>query len=183
MHNRRPAPARRPSPRDRFARGPRIRVGMLMDRHMDFAGFGDVEALMSDEGLTPAPMTIDGKPIERVVGPAHASVMVLPTAGARDLEGGGMAGLVAPDSPGQGEGVDAGAFDKLVATAAAEAIPVLAFGRGVARALRAVGYAPPSELPPAVMLHEGVRILETEDEVRDALRTFAPAAAARRLAA
>ncbi|MDZ4376443.1 MAG: hypothetical protein U1C74_34085, partial [Phenylobacterium sp.] len=60
MHNRRPAPARRPSPRDRFARGPRIRVGLLMDRHMDFAGFGDVEALMAVEGLTPAPMTIDG---------------------------------------------------------------------------------------------------------------------------
>ena len=82
----------------RFSTAPRIRAGLLTSRNMDFAGVADVEALMAEEGLTPAPITAEGRVVERVVGPAHATVTVLPTATAADVASGALAGIVVPAS-------------------------------------------------------------------------------------
>lgn len=164
--------ARTRSPRDRYSSAPRIRAGILMSRDMNFGGMGDMEAVMAGEGLTLAPMTIDGRPVERVLGPPHVTVSVLPTAGMGDVEGGSLVGVVLPGSTdGRSTESDA-AFDHLVSTACNENMPVLAFGEGVPRALHAVGYDAPAELPAGLLIHHGVRILETVDDVRDALRTF-----------
>jgi hypothetical protein len=143
-----------------------------MSRQMDFGGLGDVEALMTDEGLTLAPMTADGKPVERA-GPQHSSVTVLPTAGVQDIESGGLAALVAPGAGGERSPDAESGFDKLVNTAHGAEVPVLAFGEGVSRALQAVGYDAPAQTPPGMLIHKGVRVLETVDDVREALRALA----------
>lgn len=165
--------------RPRFSTAPRIRAGLLTSRTMDFAGVADVEALMSEEGLTPAPITADGRVVERVVGPAHATVTVLPTATAADVASGALAGVVVPASaelsPADGESV----LSDVVTAAREGEIPVMAFGDGVPPTLEAAGYEAPATPPAAVLLHNGVLILETPDDVRAALRTFAEARAAR----
>ncbi|MBI1199179.1 MAG: hypothetical protein GC203_15065 [Phenylobacterium sp.] len=168
----RPRPQRsnnRQAPGDRFSRGPRVRAGLLMSRQMDFGGLGDVETLMTDEGLTLAPMTADGKPVERP-GPQHSSVTVLPTAGVQDIAAGGLAAIVAPGNGEVRSPESVSGFDKLVNTAHAADVPVLAFGESVSRALQAAGYDAPANPSPAALIHKGVRMLETVDEVRDALR-------------
>lgn len=160
------------NPRDRYARGPRVRAGLLVSRQMDFGELGDVEALMTDAGLTLAPMSADGRPVERP-GPMHSSVTVLPTAGVADIEEGRIAMIVAPDAVDAPTPDAASGFDKLVNTAHAAQVPIMAFGEGAARALAAMGYEAQPRAPAALLIHKGVRILETVDDVRDALRTVA----------
>ncbi len=160
------------SPSDRYARRPRVRAGLLMSRQMDFGDLGDVEALMTDEGLTLAPMTADGKPVERP-GPQHSSVTVLPTAGVGDIQAGGLAALVAPGVTETPSAEAASGFEKLVNAAHAAEVPVLAFGEAAPRALQAVGYEAPAQTPPALLIHKGVRVLATVDDVREAIRALA----------
>jgi hypothetical protein len=143
-----------------------------MSRQMDFGGLGDVETLMTDEGLTLAPMTADGKPVERA-GPQHTSVTVLPTAGVHDIESGGLAALVAPGAEELRSPDAVSGFDKLINSAHDAEVPVLAFGESVPRALQAVGFDAPASTPPALLIHKGVRVLETVDDLRDAVRAMA----------
>lgn len=165
--------------RPRFSTAPRIRAGLLTSRNMDFAGVADVEALMAEEGLTPAPITAEGRAVERVVGPAHATVTVLPTASVADVASGALAGVVIPASA-ELSGADGQSVLTDVVCAAREGdLPVMAFGDGVGPTLEAAGFEAPATPPSAVLLHNGVLILETADDVRAALRTFAEARAAR----
>lgn len=166
----------------RFSTAPRIRAGLLTSRNMDFAGVADVEAMMAEEGLTPAPITAEGRVVERVVGPAHATITVLPTASVADIASGALAGIVVPASaelsPADGESV----LSDVVSAACKGDVPVMAFGDGVPPTLEAAGFEAPATSPSAVLLHNGVLILETPDDVRAALRTFAEARAARQAA-
>ncbi|MFZ5719127.1 MAG: hypothetical protein ACOY5Y_06630 [Pseudomonadota bacterium] len=163
----------------RFSTAPRIRAGLLTSRNMDYAGVADVEALMAEEGLTPAPITAEGRVVERVVGPAHATVTVLPTATAADAASGALAGIVVPAAAGLSAADGETILTDVVAAAREGEIPVMAFGDGVAPTLEAAGFEAPDTPPQAVLLHNGVLILETPDDVRAALRTFAEARAAR----
>lgn len=153
-------------------RGPRVRAGLLMSRQMDFGAIEtDVEALLLHEGLTLAPMSDDGRPVDRQVA-YNMSVTVLPTAGVHDIEAGELAGLVIPGSSDARTPEAETQIDKLIATAQSEDVPVLAFGAGVARVLEAGGFESPVPAPPALMIHHGLRILETAAEVRDAVTTI-----------
>ncbi len=168
----RAAAPRRPNPRHVYSRGPRIRAGMVVSRHMDFGGVADVETMMADEGLTLAPITVDGRPVERVVGPAHVSVLVLPTADITDVAEGSLAGMVVPGTRGEKEPEGERTFARLVKAAHARDVPVMAFGEGVPRTLDALGYEALERPPAGLMIHNGALILETPDDVRDALKVF-----------
>lgn len=157
--------ARQPRPRY----NPSVRAGLVLARGMDYAGLGDAEAIFVQEGVALAPMSCGG-------GHDTGSVTVLPTADVRDLETGALIGVVAPGGHGQDSPAAAAAFEKLVNTAREENLPVMAFGDSVGRALKSLGYTPQETLPPGVLLHDGVRILETADDVRDAVAVFRAAA-------
>lgn len=152
--------------------GPRVRAGLMTTRHMDYAGVADVEALMTAEGLTAAPITTEARPVERVLGAPHITVSVLPTAAVADIAAGGLAGVVIPASPEPRAPQDDATIVEVVGAARAENLPVIAFGDSVGIALAAVGLEPPQPSPAAVLMHDGVFALETEDDVRDALKTF-----------
>jgi hypothetical protein len=142
---------------------------------MDYAGLGDAERIFMEEGVSLAPMACGAAP---PTGVDAGAVTILPTATAQDLEDGGLAGLVAPGGHLADDAAAASALDKAVNTARAEGLPVMAFGDSVPRVLLSLGYEPPPNLPPGVLVHGGVRILETAEDVRDAVRAFHPAAPA-----
>jgi hypothetical protein len=140
---------------------------------MDYAGLGDAEAIFVQEGVALAPMSCASGPEAA----EHAgSVTILPTADVRDLETGALAGVVAPGGRSHDGPAAAAAFEKLINTAREENLPVMAFGDAVDRALQSLGYATRETLPPGVLLHDGVRILEDADDVRDAVAVFRAAA-------
>jgi len=147
--------------------GTRARVGLLTAPTMDFGGMGDVEWMMFQERVTLAPISCEAEAV-----PIRSALTVLPTAGLDDIEGGKLAGVIAPGHGETQPNEAQTAFDKLVNVACAEAVPVMAFGDGVPRALEAMGFEPPADLPPALLVHNGLRILDTQDEVRDALMVF-----------
>lgn len=167
-------------------RAPPTRAGMIVSRRMEFGeledAVADVEQVLVGEGLMLAPMTVDGRAIERQAGLPHQSVTVLPTAGVRDIETGSLACVIVPGSLEGRSAEGETAFDKLLNTARAEDVPVLAFGGGVGDSLAAVGYEPPADPPPALFIHNGMRILETTDEVRDAIRCMREGHLARKAA-
>jgi hypothetical protein len=164
-HPHRKSPALQNRPRYHARR----RAGLLLARGMDYAGLGDPERIFMEEGVSLAPMACGEAP---PTGVDAGAVTILPTASARDLERGDLAGVVAPGGHADDDAGAASALDKVINTAHAEGLPVMAFGDAVPQALRSLGYAPPQDLPSCVLLHGGVRILETADDVRDAVRSF-----------
>lgn len=159
---------------DRRRYDPRTRAGLVMAPGMDYAGLGDAESLFMEEGVALAPMSCsEGR------GGPHAALTILPTATVQDVQDGALAGLVVPGGHGGDDNAAAATFDKLVNAAHAEDLPVMAFGDAVPRALESLGFEPPADAPPAILLHDGVRILESADDVRDAIAAFhAPTRAA-----
>jgi hypothetical protein len=145
---------------------------------MDFGVIENVEALLFEEGVTLAPIACEPTAPQAV----HGAVNVISTAGVDDIAEGRLAGVVAPGVRGRRSAEAESQFDKLVNTARHEAVPIMAFGDGVRRTLEALGYETPANTPPAVLLHDGVRILETAGDVREALAVF-HGAQARRMAA
>lgn len=168
MKARRNAPARPKTQRGRFRQGPRTRAGLLTAPDMDFGEIANAEWLMFEEGVTLAPIACEPDKKSSTQG----AVNVMPTAGVSDIESHALAGIVVPGLANAPTAEAASRFDKLVNTACNEGVPVMAFGPGVARTLEAVGYDAPANSPPALLLHKGVRILETADDVRDALTVF-----------
>lgn len=142
---------------------------------MDFGGLGDVESIIFQEGVTLAPMSCGA---EAPMGAPLGATTVLPTAGLKDIEAGSLSGVVVPGGRVSSEMGGESGFEKLINTAHAEDMPVLAFGDGVSRTLVALGYDAPDDPPPGLLLHHGVRILESADEVRDAVKPFRTLAAA-----
>jgi len=168
MKARRNTPARPKTQRGRFRQGPRTRAGLLTAPHMDFGEIDNAEWLMFEEGATLAPIACE--PAKN--GTPQGAVNVISTAGVSDIESHALAGVVVPGAV-DARSVEAESrFDKLVNTACNKGVPVMAFGPGVARTLQAVGYEAPANAPPALLLHKGVRILETAADVRDALSVF-----------
>jgi hypothetical protein len=161
-------PNRHPA-RPRLRYNLQSRVGLVMGRDMDYAGLGDAEAILMEEGVSLAPMECQGAR-------RGADVVVLPTAGLQDLEDHKVKGIVVPGGHAGDDPRAATELEKLVNTATAERLPVMAFGDAVPRALESLGFDAPRDLPPAVLLHDGVRILETEADVRDAATVFRRAA-------
>lgn len=167
MKTRRNTAQARPQRRPVF-QGPRTRVGLLAGDHMEFGGIENVEDLLLQGGVVLAPIPCESAPS----GPRFGSVTVLHTASIADIENGRLAGVVVPGSMGDLTPDGVCAFDKLVNTAQGRDLPVMAFGEGVARTLRAMGFEPPEDLPPALLIDKGVRILETPAEVNEALSAF-----------
>lgn len=120
-------------------------MGLALRRDMNYGAFADVEQVLAAHGLALAPMacgdgavTVDG-------------LTVLPTADVGDLERGAVAGLVLP--AGAPDASAEATLDKLVVTAREKGLPVIAFGEGVGRAVRAIGEDPaPWRETPAVMI-------------------------------
>ncbi|WP_340647286.1 hypothetical protein [Phenylobacterium sp.] len=155
--------------RNSYAR-PRARAGLLATPHMDFGGIEHVESIMFAEGITLAPMSWQAKSLSPLT--PMGSITVMPTARAQDIGAGRLDGVVIPGSGCADDPESIGAFDEVINSAISQQMPVMAFGEGVSEMLRALGYEPPRELPPGLLLHEGFRILETAEEVRDAAMVF-----------
>lgn len=136
---------------------------------MDFGDIDNAEWLLFEEGVTLAPIACEPAGSG---GAPYGSVNVLSTAGVADIESHALAGVVVPGAQDPRSAEGESQFDKLINTACQEGLPVMAFGPGVERTLQAVGYDIPANMPPALLLHQGVRILETADDVRDALAVF-----------
>jgi hypothetical protein len=149
---------------------------------MDFGVIADAESILFQEGVTLAPMAWEGSAAADGVF-QHGALTVIPTAGARDLEAGRLAGVVVAGSTDPRAAEEQQSLEKLVQAAHAVKLPVMAFGEGAARALEALGFDVPADLPPAVLIHDGVRILETSEQVRDAIGALHTAQAALQAAA
>jgi hypothetical protein len=140
------------------------RVGLVMGREMDYAGLGDVETLLTEDGVALAPMECEGA--------RRGDVVVLPTAGLKDVQDHAVNGLVVPGGlAGEGPAATAG-LGKLFQAARAAHLPVMAFGDAVAPALAAFGLEARAEAAPAVLILDGVRVLETAADVREAAAAF-----------
>lgn len=167
----RPAPRRNPGPAPMSAR-----VALVMGRDIDFGQFGAADTMLADMGVRLAPLGC-GEPYY-MMGEPGRSVTVIPTASLQEIVDGSLAGVVVPGGAVGTSETESGAFDKLVNTTFVEQAPILAMGEGVARTFAALGYEMPEALPPGVLIHEGIRILETVDDLRDAVQVFRRRAAA-----
>ena len=140
------------------------RVGLVMGREMDYAGLGDVETVLTEDGIALAPMECEGA--------RRGDVVVLPTAGLKDVQDHTVNGLVvAGGLAGEGPAAIAG-LEKLFQAARASHLPVMAFGDAVPLALAAFGLEAPGEPQPAVLILDGVRVLESVADVREAAVAF-----------
>lgn len=147
-------------PRGGFRRTPiRARVGLAMRRSMDFGPLGDVEQMMQYEGISMAPISTGDASL------SIGGVTVLPTAQMSDIEKGSVAGLVIP-----GGAPDPAAEEKvakMITTARASGMTVLAFGEGVVQAAKAMDIDPATlaEAPGAVIDSEGATPLMTREQL------------------
>lgn len=156
--------------RPRYTR-PSARAGLVMSPRMSFGGFGDAEAIFFEEGVALAPVSCGAK--QYAVSTASGMITILPTAGLEDIEGGNLVGLVVAGRQTPEDSENASGFDKLINAARAEQLPVMAFGEGVTRTLASLGFSPPGEnVPAGVLVHNGVRILESAEDLRDAIASF-----------
>lgn len=161
-----PQNRRRPNAHfDRPRYNPKARAGLVMTRDMDFGDFGNAEQIFFQEGVSLAPVSCGDRP-------SGAAITVLATAGLQDIRDHKLTGLVVPGGAGAPDTETASEFDKLINTAKAEKLPVMAFGDGVARALQSLGFEQDGTPPAGVLVHNGVRILETAEDVRDAIASF-----------
>ena len=114
----------------------RARAGLLTRRRMDFGRFTDAERVFLQEGVCLAPMTprADGQPVTDADG-----VTLIPTAGVEDIEQGSLRAVVVPGGAPSSDPREASGFDRMVATAGAVGLPIVAFGDSVGRTLRALG--------------------------------------------
>lgn len=153
-------------------RAPRSRVGLVLGAKMDFGGLHGAEMAFADEGIRLAPINCSGG--QFTVTGGGAPVTVLPTADVGNIKDGSLAGLIVPggDLPDNEEG--SGGFEKLIEATRKGHLPVMAFGDGVPLTLQACGFDTDRAMPAAVLVHDGVRILETLADVKDAIPAFFP---------
>jgi len=137
---------------------------------MDFGGLERAEAAFSEMGIRLAPISCDGG--QRTVSGPAGGVTVLPTANLDNVRDGSLNGLVVPGGNLADDKGDTGGFKELVEATRAQALPVMAFGDAVPQTLKAMGIETEHALPDAILLHDGVRVLETLDDVRDAMPAF-----------
>jgi len=165
-----------PNSRDRqpaARRAPRqarltARAGMVLRRGMEFGPIDDVQSMFMDRGVALAPMSCraadDGMAL------TDGAVAILPTASVKDLQNGGLAGIVVPG--GASSAGEAAGIELLVKAAHAERLPIMAFGEGVTQVLTALGLELPATPAPGVLIDQGVRILELPTDVADAIQVF-----------
>ncbi len=161
--------AQRRNPRQQRAPA-RARVGLVMGRDMDYGGLPNAESIFAEMGVRLAPMSCADTP--HGVDAPGTNLTVLPTADVSDIMEKSVAGVVVPGgaTPGASE---ASTFTKLIATTRAEGLPIMAFGEGVPRTLGSLGLETDRVLPRGVLLQdEDVRLLDTADDVREAVSAF-----------
>lgn len=148
---------------------PKARVGLAMSSSMDFGQLGSPEGMLSQLGVVLAPMDC-GAEAGGFSAPG-STVTILPTTSIEDIKSNSLAGLVvAGDASADGEPTKG--FHAVIESAREAELPVMAFGEGVGRTLKALGVETDKALPPGVLLHHGVRLLQTNDDVRDAAQVF-----------
>ncbi|MDP1631151.1 MAG: hypothetical protein Q8L66_07000 [Caulobacter sp.] len=167
----RPAPARNSR---QYSRA-NARVGLVMGQDIDFGDIGAAESIFVEMGVRLAPMSCGDTQYR--MGAPGATVSVLPTAGLKDVLSGGLAGIVVPSGEAAAGSEDANSFDDLVKATKGEQLPIMAFGDGVSRTLDALGLPHDETLPAGVLVHKGVRLLETADDLRSAMTVFYRSAA------
>lgn len=141
-----------------------------MSQRMDFGQLGSPEGILAQAGVVLAPLDCGGG--ENGYSAPGTNITVLPTADLEDVRSHAVSGLVVAGEGSVGRADSASGFDAVVNTARAEKIPVMAFGDGVQRTLQALGVDAPGPLPPAILIHDDVRILHTSDDVREASEIF-----------
>ena len=151
-----------------FQRAPiRARMGLLMRRSQDFGPLGDAEPSLRNVGLSLAPMSIDDTSM------SLGGITILPTAKTSDIDSGALKGLVVPGGSAE---TDAGseALKDAVTRTLAKGAPVLAFGEGVASALRAAGRDPAefADYPAVLIQSDGVRPLVDMDAVTEEAKSI-----------
>lgn len=137
---------------------------------MDFGGLERAESAFSEMGVRLAPISCDGG--QRTVSGPAGGVTVLPTANVDNVRDGSLNGLVVPGGILAGDNGDSAGFKELVEATRAQDLPVMAFGDAVPQTLKAMGLETDRALPDAILLHDGVRVLETMDDLRDAMPAF-----------
>jgi hypothetical protein len=150
--------------------GPRSRAGLLATPRMDFGSMLNAEAILFAGGVNLAPMSLQPQTLSQVV--AMGSISFIPTAGLSDLQTGALSGVVVPGAEAvAGSEIDV-AMDEIIRTAAERKLPIMAFGEGVSRTLKTLNLPVPEVLPAALLIHNGVVPMETEDDLRAAVRVF-----------
>lgn len=170
MSSHRGSNARPSGARQNRYNGPRARAGLLATPQMDFGPHVNAEAILFAGGVNLAPMTLQPETLSQVV--AMGTISFLPTAGIADIKSGALAGVIVPGANVEPGSEIAVAISEIIKAAAARQMPVMAFGEGVARTLEVLGQPVPDVLPPAMLFHKANVVLETEDDLRDALRVF-----------
>ena len=142
----------------------RARAGLLTRRGMGYGRFHDAERVFLQEGVCLAPMTprADGQPVGDADG-----VTLIPTAGVEDIERGALRAVVVPDGAPSTDPREASGCDRLVATAGAVGLPIVAFGDSVGRTLRALGLEPGRAEDAVVIAAGQVHPVRTDEGLRE----------------